>query len=117
MRKPMFVLGVILLLAISVAWAGGEKGEKGAAAHAAKLQAKLSLTDAQTVQVRTLMEESHSRWAELKASGYDEAGMKAAKKRLKEQYNTRFRTILTQEQFARYEKMNAEYKRNKRAKK
>ncbi len=117
MRKPMFVLGVILLLAISVAWAGGEKDEKGAAAHAAKLQAKLSLTDAQTVQVRTLMEESHSRWAELKESGYDEAGMKTAKKKLKEEYASRLRTILTQEQFARYEQMRAEYKRNKQAKK
>ncbi len=117
MRKPMFVLGVILLLAISVAWAGGEKGEKGAAAHAAKLQAKLSLTDAQTVQVRTLMEESHSRWAELKASGYDEAAKKAAKKKLNEEYTARLRAILTQEQFARYEQMRAEYDSKKRAKK
>ncbi len=117
MRKQMFVLGVILLLAISVAWAGGKKGGRSAAAHTAELQAKLSLTETQTAQVLTLMEDIHSRGAKLKASGYDEAAKKDAKKKLNEEYTARLRAILTQEQFARYEQMRAQYKRNKKAKK
>lgn len=117
MRKPMFALVVISILAISVAWAGGEKGEKDPAAKAAKLQAKLGLTDAQTEQVRALIERTNNRWAEIKASGQDEPAMKEAKKKLKEGYTSRLRAILTAEQFARYEQMIAEYERNKRAKK
>lgn len=117
MRNRMFALVVVALLAVSVAWAGGEKGKSSPASHAAKLQAKLGLTDAQTEQVRALMEETHSRWAELKASGQDEAEVKEAKTKLKEEYKARLKTILTEVQFARYQKMQAEYHRKKQAKK
>ncbi|MFQ5777799.1 MAG: hypothetical protein ACE5IP_07305 [Terriglobia bacterium] len=117
MRNRMFALVVVALLAVSVAWAGGEKGKKDSASQAAKLQAKLGLSDAQTAQVRALIEETHSRWAELKASGQDKAAMSEAKKKLKEEHNTRLKAILTEEQFARYQEMRAEYDRKKHSKK
>lgn len=117
MRNRMLTLVVVVLLAASVAWAGGEKSKSDPAAQAAKLQAKLGLSDAQTAEVRALIEDAHSRWAELKASGQSEAAMSEAKKKLKADYNTRMKSILTEEQFARYQEMRAQYGSKKRAKK
>ena len=42
MRNRMFAVLVVVLLVVSVAWAGGEKGKKDPASQAAKLQAKLT---------------------------------------------------------------------------
>ena len=114
MKNRMFTLAVVALLAVSVAWAGGEKSKNDPATQAAKLQAKLSLTEAQTEQVRVLIEETHNRWAEIKASGLDETAMGEAKKKVKAEYNSHFKSILTEEQFARYQQMKAEYKHKKR---
>lgn len=114
MRNRAFTLMVVALLAVSLVWAGGEKGHKDPAAKAAKLQAKLNLTDAQTEQLRVLMVDTEARWAEIKASGYDEAARAEAKKKLKEEYYSSLKTILTDEQFARYQEMKAESSGKKR---
>jgi hypothetical protein len=98
-----------MLLAVSLAWAGGEKAKMDPAAKAAKLQAKLDLTDTQTEQVRALIEDVHSRWAEAKAGGQSEAAKAEAKKELKAEFYSRLKSILTEEQVARYDKMEAEY--------
>ncbi len=118
MRNRMVAVLVVAFLAVGLAWAGGgEKGKHDPDAIAAKYQAKLGLTEAQTAQVRTLVSEMHSRWADLKASGQDEAARKEAKKQLKQEYRSRLQSILTEDQFARYEQWMAEYKSKKQARK
>ena len=117
MRKPVVMLTVIMILALSVAWAGGVKGEKDAATEAAKMKDKLGLTDAQTQQLQALIEQTHSRWTELKANQQDEAVLAEAKKKLKSEYMYRLKSILTADQFARYQKLAAEHEGTKQAKK
>lgn len=116
MRKRMYVLAVITLLAVGVAWAHGEKAQAGKmdpAAHAAKLKAELGLSDAQTEQVKAALEDIHQRMAEVKAKA-GEPGTMEAKKKLKAERDARLKAILTPEQFARYQEMMAQHAREGR---
>ena len=105
MRNRILALAAVLLVALAVAWAGHGKGD--AAAQATELQSKLGLTDAQTQQVQALLQDTDRRWDELKATGGDEAAMAEGKKKLKTDYMARMKSILTAEQFARYEELKA----------
>jgi len=110
MRTRILVLATVAVLAVGLAWAGGE-GKAGQmmspAEQAAKLKAKLGLSDAQTEQVRAVFEDIDRRIAELKASGQDAAVVQAGKKKLKEERAARLKAILTAEQYARYEQMKS----------
>ena len=117
MRHRTIVLAVVLLLAATMAWAGGEKsGSYSPAEHAAKLQKKLGLSDQQTQQVQALFEQTHEKISALKASGADEATIKAEKTKIKAEQNDKLKTILTPEQWAQYEKMMAEHYKAEKAK-
>ncbi|MFQ5926522.1 MAG: hypothetical protein ACE5MH_03715 [Terriglobia bacterium] len=120
MRNRMFVLLVAAVLAVGLAWAGGEKGKAGkmdAAAHAAKLQAKLSLSDAQTEQVRAVLVDIQQQMTELRAQvqagELTREAKHEAKKKLKEERNARLKAIFTSEQFARYQELLAEHARKR----
>lgn len=121
MRKRMFVLVVVTLLSVGLAWAGGEKGKAAgkmdAAEHAAKLQAKLGLSDAQTGQVRAVFEDIAQRIAALRAQvqagELSREAKHEAKKQLKEERTARLKAILTPEQFAGYQQMLAEHARKR----
>ena len=117
MRNRIFALVVVTVLALGVAWAGGEKGRMDPASKAAKLQAQLGLTDTQTEQVRAVLEDSHKRVAELKASGQEPTAIRGAKKKLKEEREAGLKGIFTAEQFTRYQQIMAEHARKKRGKK
>lgn len=117
MRNRIIVLTVVLLLAATMAWAGGSKsGSYSPAEHAAKLQKKLGLSDQQTQQVQALFEETNQKVSALKASGADRATIKAEKKNIKAEQNDKLNSILTPEQWAQYEKMMAEHYKTKEAK-
>lgn len=118
MRNRMLAVLVVTLLAVGMAWAGGgEKGKHDPATVAAKYQEKLGLTDNQTAQVQALIQDMNARWAELKASQQDESARHEAKKQLKQEYRSRLQSILTADQFARYEQWRAASKSKKQAKK
>lgn len=108
MRNRVLALAVVSLLALGLAWAGeqGKAGSMGPAEHAAKLKAKLGLSDTQTAQVQAVFEDIQKRHAELKAKG--EPMAPEAKKKLKEERAARLKAILTAEQWARYQQMMAE---------
>lgn len=112
MRNRALTLMVVALLAVGLAWAGGDKNHDPAAV-AAKLQQKLDLSDTQTQQVQALIEQMHGRWAEIKAGAKDDEAKAEAKQALKADYLAQLKTILTEEQFARYQQMKAEYSRKK----
>lgn len=115
MHKRILYLAVVLLLATSLAWAGGEKAhKKDPAAAAAKLQEKLGLTDAQTDQVRALFAQGHEQMMALKARGGDAESMKAERKRLHEERSTKLKAILTPEQWTRYQELKASYGKRKK---
>ena len=69
MKNRILALGVVVLLAATVAIAGGDsKGTKmDPAAKAAWFQKEFGLTDAQTSQVKELVEQTHARYEALKA--------------------------------------------------
>lgn len=110
MQKRAFFIAVLILLVAGLAWAGGDKSEKSGkynpAEHAAKMQKELGLTNEQTEQVQTVFEETHAKIADLKASGKDEATIKAEKMKLKEAKQARLQEILTSEQWAKYQEMS-----------
>lgn len=117
MRNRTIVLAVVLLLAATMAWAGGSKsGSYSPAEHAAKLQKKLGLSDQQTQQVQALFEEINQKVSALKASGADMATIKAEKKNIKAEQNAKLKTILTPEQWAQYEQMMAGHYKTREAK-
>lgn len=113
MRSRSLVLVGVLLVVVSLAWAGGDKVKQSPAEKAAKLQAQLGLTDAQAEQVAALIEEVHGRWAEVKASELDKAAREEAKKKLKAEFYAGIRSILSDQQLARYEQMEAEHSHRK----
>ncbi|MGH9863473.1 MAG: hypothetical protein ACRD35_08625 [Candidatus Acidiferrales bacterium] len=118
MHKRILFLAMALVVVVGLAWAGG--GEKGqmkqmtAAEHAAKLQAKLGLTDAQTQQVRALFEEFQPRLEALHARYEKGEDVKAEKSKLKEERTAKLKTILTAEQWTKYEAMMAEHAKQKK---
>lgn len=117
MRKPVLVVAVMLVLAVGLAWAGGEKAQSGKmdpAAHAAKLQEKLALTDAQTQQVRSVLEEFAPRFEALYAKKAEGTDISAEKKALKEEQAAKFKTIFTAEQWTRYQEMQAAHHKEKK---
>lgn len=112
MRNRTLVLAVLLVFAVGLAWAGGDKAgqKKDPAAVAAKYQAKLGLTDAQTAQVRAVLEDTHQRYAALKTQGLDEARLREEKQKLMAEQDTRLKAIFTPEQFNQYQAMKAGHK-------
>ena len=116
MRHRIIVLTVIVLLAATMAWAGGGKsGSYSPAEHAAKLQKKLDLNNQQTQEVQALFEQTHEKISALKASGADEATFKAEKTKIKADQSDKLKSILTPEQWAQYEKMMQEHHKAKQA--
>jgi hypothetical protein len=110
MRNRIIVLAVVMMLAATMVWAGdGKSGTYSPAEHAAKLQKKLGLSEQQTQQVQALFEQTHEKISALKASGPDEATLKAEKMKIKAEKHDKLKSILTTEQWAQYEKMMAEH--------
>jgi len=118
MHKRILFLAMALVVVVGLAWAGG--GQKGqmkrmtAAEHAAKLQEKLTLTDAQTQQVRALFEEFQPRLEALHARADKGEDVTAEKKKGKEERTAKLKTIFTAEQWTRYEAMMAEHAKEKK---
>jgi hypothetical protein len=118
MRKRTIILALAIVLVASVAWAGG--GQKGqmapmtAAERAAKLQAKLGLSAEQTEKVKAVYEEFDPRFNTLRTRMQAGEDVSAEKKQLKEEQNARLKTILTPEQWAKYEAMKSEQHKPKR---
>jgi capsule polysaccharide export protein KpsE/RkpR len=109
MRNRILALGVVTLLAVAVVYAGGDhaKGSKmDPAAKAAWMQKELGLTDAQTAQVKALIENTNKRIADLKAQGLEEDAFKAEKSKIKAEHNAQLKTILTADQWVKYEEMH-----------
>jgi len=110
MRNRILALGVVVLLAATVAFAGGDKA-KGTkmdpAAKAAWMQKELGLSDAQTAQVKTLIENTNSRIEELKAQGLEKDAFKAEKMKIKADHSAQLKTILTAEQWTKYESLHS----------
>ena len=111
MRKRLFVLGFALVFAVGLAWAGGSHDQKmDVAEHVAKLKAELKLTDQQAEKVRAVFEDIHQRkMAAKEKSGQDSAAFQAQYKKLMEERDARLKEILTADQFARYQQLQAQH--------
>lgn len=115
MRKSVVLVAVMLVLALGVAWAGEQgKAKMTSAEKAAKLQAKLGLSDAQAEQVRSVIDEFAPRWDALMAKHESGADISVEKDKLREEQRARFKSIFTLEQWAKYQQMQAEYKKEKK---
>ncbi len=120
MKNRILVLGVAVLLAATLAYAGGDSkgGKMDPAAKAAWFQKEFGLTDAQTQQVKALIEQTHARYEALEAQGLTEEAMKAEKTKLKADHDAKLKSILTAEQWAKFEAYRAEqYKKEQSTKK
>ena len=115
MRKSVVLVAVMLVLALGVAWAGEQgKAKMTSTEKAAKLQAKLGLSDAQTEQVKSVLDEFAPRWDALMAKHESGADVSAEKAKLHEEQQARFKAIFTAEQWAQYQQMQAEHKKAKK---
>jgi len=114
MRKPVVFVAVMLVLALGVAWAGEQgKAKMTSADKAAKLQTKLGLSDAQTEQVKAVIDEFAARWDEIKAKHEQGVDVSADKTKLYDEQNARYKSIFTADQWAKYEQMRSETKKAK----
>lgn len=109
MRNRAFAVATVLLLIAGLAWAGEVSGRMDPAAKAAMLQEELSLTDDQTEKVAVLIEDIHNRLRELRADRQSNAAEDEAKEQLKAEFYSRFNSILTDDQIARYEALEVEH--------
>jgi capsule polysaccharide export protein KpsE/RkpR len=111
MRNRILALGVVVLLAVAVAYAGGDKA-KGAkmdpAAKAAWMQKELGLTDAQAEQVKAVFENTGKQMDALKAQGLEGDALKAEKSKVKAEQSAKLKTILTADQWAKYESLHSQ---------
>lgn len=114
MRKSVVLVAVMLVLALGVAWAGDHGKKMTSTEKAAKLQAKLGLSDAQTGQVKAVIDEFAPRWDALMTKHEGGADVSAEKAKLHEEQQARFKAIFTAEQWAQYQQMQAEYKKVKK---
>ena len=107
MHKRILILTVVVLVVAVLAWAGGNHAGKmmSPAEHAAKLQKELGLTDAQTQQVRAVLEESQPQMDALKERAAKGENVTAEKKKLKEERNAKLKAIFTAEQWTKYEQL------------
>jgi hypothetical protein len=100
-------------LAATVALAGGEQS-KGAkmdpAAKAVQLQKDLGLTDAQTQQVQTVLEDTHKRIEALKTQNLAEDARKAEKTKIKAEQDAKLKGIFTSEQWTKFEELRKQPK-------
>jgi len=111
MRNRILILGVMMLLAATVAIAGGEQSKGGKmdpAAKAASFKEKLGLTDEQTQKVQAVFEASQKRHDELKASGAQGDALAAEKKKIRTDEDAKLKEILSPEQWASLEKWRSE---------
>ena len=127
MKTKNSLVAVFILLALVVAvsaYAGGDKAEK-----LAKLKTELNLTDAQVTQLDQkfaqldpIMERAKKMKAEItalenatpqdtKALEAKRAEMAEVKKEYKAKVTSIFRSVLNDEQYAKWEAMNAEYEK------
>ena len=112
MKKRLFVLAFALVFAVGLAWAGGDKhGQRmDVASHVAKLKADLNLTDQQTEKVRAVLEDIHQRkMAAKEKAGPESAEFREQVKKLMAERDARLKEILTAEQFARYQELQAKH--------
>lgn len=120
----VITLMVVALVAVVSAYAGGDKAEK-----LAKLKTELNLTDAQVTQLDQklaqldpIIERAKGIKAEIsalenatpqdaKALEAKRAEMTNVKKEYKAKVASIFRSVLNNEQYAKWEAMNAEYEK------
>ncbi len=120
-----FLLVVLALVVVVSAYAGGDKAEK-----LAKLKTELNLTDAQVTQLDQkftqldpIVERAKKIKTELsaleaatpqdaKAIDAKRAEMAEVKKEYKAKVASIFRSVLNNEQYAKWEAMNAEYEKS-----
>lgn len=119
MRKSVVLVAVMLVLALGVAWAGEKAGEKAktkmtSAEKTAKLQTKLGLSDTQTQQVKSVIDEFAPRWDALMAKHEAGTDVSAEKKTLRDEQAARFQSIFTAEQWAQYQEMHSHDKKTKK---
>lgn len=113
MRKSVVLVAVMLVLALGVAWAGDHGKKMTSTEKAAKLQAKLELSDAQTEQVKAVIDEFAPRWDAIKAKHQEGVDVSADKAKLYDEQNARYKSIFSAEQWTKYEQMRAEAKKAK----
>lgn len=125
-----FLLVMLALVVAVSAYAGGDRAEK-----LAKLKTELNLTDAQVTQLDQkfaqldpIVERAKKIKAELntletatpqdtKAIEAKRAEMAEVKKEYKAKVASIFRSVLNNEQYAKWEQMNAEYEKSHHTKK
>lgn len=129
-RNVVVTLMVVALVAVVFAYAGGDRAEK-----LAKLKTELNLTDAQVnqldqkfTQLDPIIERAKKMKAEItalenatpqdtRALEAKRAEMTEVKKEYKAKVTSIFRSVLNNEQYAKWEAMNAEYEKSHSAKK
>jgi hypothetical protein len=100
-----------MLLAVSVAYAGGDsKGAKATPADkAAWFQKELGLNESQTQQVQAVFEQAFKKYDQLEASGTTGDALYAEKKKVKGEVDAKLKNILTADQWTKLEQIRAEH--------
>jgi len=101
-----------MLLAATVAIAGGEQSKGGKmdpAAKAAWMQKELGLSDAQTQQVQGVFEQAGKKYEQIEASGLTGDAAYAEKKKAKAEVDAKLKNILTADQWTKLEQVRAEH--------
>ncbi len=112
MRNRILALGVVMLLAATLAYAGGDqaKGAKATPADkAAWFQKELGLNESQTQQVQGVFEQAFKKYDQLEASGTTGDALYAEKKKVKAEVDAKLKTILTSDQWTKLEQIRAEH--------
>lgn len=112
MRKRFYVLAVLLVFTTGLVWAAGEHGRKkmDVASHVAKLKTELNLSDQQADQVRTVLEDIHKKMEAAKSNAQaSPASLKETHEKLMAEEDARLKTILTPEQYTRYQQLKTEH--------
>jgi len=112
MRNRVLIAGVAVLLAATLAYAGGDQAKgakKTPAEKAAWYQKELGLNDAQTQQVQAVYEQAFKKYDQLEASGLQGDALSAEKKKVKAEVDAQLKNILTADQWAKLEQIRAEH--------
>ena len=112
MRNRILAIGMVMLLAATVAFAGGDQSKGGKmtpADKAAWMQKELGLNDAQTQQVQGVFEQAFKKYEQLTASGLEGDALYAEKKKVKADVDAKLKNILTADQWTKLEQVRAEH--------
>ncbi len=113
MKKRFYVLAALLVFTTGMVWAANHHGhmqKMDPASHAAKLKAELNLTDQQTDQLRAVFQDMQQKMEAAKSKGQGSAASwKEQHEKLMADEDARLKTILTPEQYTRYQQLKAQH--------